>query len=404
MICNGITLIEQLLLAIGNSLRFGFSIHFGVCLLWLCCFTTGCNTRPASPSGNESTGDYSATGDSIRYARGFTVTSCDGYTIVEVCDPWKEGKLLQRYLLVPRENARLKAMPAGTVVRVPLRNIVVYAAVHATVLNELDVIDEITGVCESRYIQNPKVSARVKGGMIQDLGKSTSPDIEKMIALGTEVVIASPFDNGSYGAVEKIGIPIIECADYMETDPLGRAEWIKFLGLLTGKRERADSLFRLTESNYLKTKTLTEHVSHRPKLLTELKYGSTWYVSGGESYMARIFNDAGADYVFSHLAGRGGVPLSFETVLNSAIHADIWLIHYNRDEAMTYHALRSDFTSYDQFDAFRQRHIYGCNTNYSLYYEEVPMHPDYLLTELIALFHPDLLHNHSFRYFSPIKE
>jgi iron complex transport system substrate-binding protein len=190
----------------------------------------------------------------------------------------------------------------------------------------------------------------------------------------------------------------------METDPLGRAEWIKFLGLLTGQQERADSLFRETESNYLKVRALVEGVTSRPTLMTGKKYGSPWYVPSGESYMARIYKDAGADYLFSYLPGTGGSPMSFETVLDKAIHADIWLIHYNQEEEMTYDMLESDYDSYSQFDAFRDRHIYGCNTNYSLYYEEVPTHPDYLLTELIALFHPHLLPQHEFRYFSPLKD
>jgi iron complex transport system substrate-binding protein len=376
------------------------------CFYILLFLTFGCNVRhnSSSETGSKSVGVHSESGDTIRYALGFTVTPCDGYTKVEVHDPWSEKKLLQRYLLVPRGNALPDAMPAGTVVRVPLQNIVVYAAIHAAVLDELGVIDNVTGVCESRYIKIPAVSNRINAGLIQDLGKSTSPNIEKMIESGTEVVIASPFDNGSYGAVEKTGIPIIECADYMEADPLGRAEWIKFIGLLTGKHERADSLFRETETNYLKIKALAENVTSRPKLMTELKYGSTWYVSGGESYMARIFDDARADYIFRYLPGTGGVPLNFETVLDKAIHADIWLIHYNRDDEMTYQALRSDYAPYDRFDPFRNRRIFGCNTNYSSYYEEVPIHPDYLLAELIAILHPNLLPDHKFRYFTPLKE
>jgi len=372
----------------------------------LLCLTFGCNVKPSSSTdnNNESTGIYDMSGDIVHYALGYTVTPCDGYTSVEVKSPWHDGQLLQRYLLVPRGNALPDAMPTGTVIRVPLRNIVVYAAVHANALNDLGIIDDVVGVCESRYIKVPTVVDRIKKGQIHDLGNSTSPNIEKMIAIGTEAVIISPFDQSDYGMLEKTGIPIIECADYMEADPLGRAEWMKFLGLLCGKVALADSLFHETESNYLHMKTLTENVAYRPKLMTEKRYGSSWYVSGGESYMASIFEDAGADYIFRYLPGAGGTSLSFETMLDKAIHADIWIINYNGNEAMTYPALRSEYPSYDQFDPFRNRRIYGCNAETSLYFEEVPMHPDYLLAELIAIFHPTLLPEHSFRYFSPLKE
>jgi iron complex transport system substrate-binding protein len=342
--------------------------------------------------------------DSVRYAAGYQVTVHDGYTSVEVRDPWNKGKLLQRYLLTPRDRSLPKGMPEGTIVRVPLRKMVVYTSVHCAALDALGVTDDIVGVCESRYINVPAIKERIREGLITDLGEATSPGVEKMIEVGTEVVFASPFDHGSYGAVEKLGIPIIECADYMENDPLGRVEWIKFLGLLTGRSARADSLFRRTEANYLRIKALVEDVAYRPKLMTGMKYGSSWYVPSGESFMARIYKDAGADYIFRYLSGAGSTPLSFENVLDKAIHADIWLVQYNREENMTYDMLQSEYSSYSRFDAFRDRHIYGCNTNCSPYYEEVPIHPDYLLAELIAIFHPQILPDHNFRYFFPLAE
>jgi iron complex transport system substrate-binding protein len=342
--------------------------------------------------------------DSVRYAVGYKVTRHDGYTEVEVRDPWNEGKLLQRYLLAPRDRPLPEGMPEGVVVRVPMRNIVVYTSVHSAMLDELGAAGDIVGVCESRYINIPVVKERIREGLITDLGEATSPSVEKMIEIGAEVILASPFDHGSYGPVEKLGIPIIECADYMETYPLGRAEWIKFTGLLTGRNVRADSLFRQTEANYLRIKALAENVEYRPKLMTGMKFGSPWYVPSGESFMAHVYQDAGADYLFGYLPGAGSTPMSFETVLNKAIHADVWLIQYNREAGMTYDALKSDYSPYSRFDAFRNRHIYGCNTNSSLYYEEVPLHPDYLLAELIAVFHPQLLPEHKFRYFAPLEE
>jgi iron complex transport system substrate-binding protein len=342
--------------------------------------------------------------DPVRYAQGYQATKHDGYIQVEVHDPWNKGKLLQRYLLAPRDKPLPKGMPEGTLIRVPLRKMVVYSSVHCAALDALGIADNIAGVCESRYIKVAAVNERIRKGLITDLGDATAPNVERMIEIGAEAVLVSPFEHGSYGPVEKTGIPIIECADYMETDPLGRAEWIKFIGLLTGRNERADSFFRQTESDYLRIKALAENVEYRPKLMTGMKYGAPWYVASGESFMARMYKDAGADYLFRDLPGTGSTPMSFETVLDKAIHADIWLIQYNQEEEMTYDMLKSDYSSYSRFDAFRDRHIYGCNTNYSLYYEEVPIHPDYLLAELIAIFHPRLLPEHSFRYFSLLKE
>ena len=389
------------------------------CLLLSLCLTLGCNVRQSSSEGEGASEASLLSGDNrlvagsdkalfftdtIRYAVGYEVTNHDGFVKIEVHDPWNKGQLLQRYLLVPRDKPIPEELPKGTIVRVPLRNIIVYTSVHSSILDALGVADNIVGVCEPQYIKVPSVINRISDGLAKDLGAATSPNIERMIEIGAEVVLASPFDHGGYGSVEKLGIPIIECADYMETDPLGRAEWIKFVGLFTCESERADSLFRITESNYLQTKALVENVTSRPKLMTGMKYGSPWYVPSGESFMANIYKDAGADYLFSYLPGTGSTPMSFETVFDKAIHADIWLINFNREEDMTYNALKSDYSPYSRFDAFSNRRIYGNNTNHSLFYEEVPMHPDYLLAELIAIFHPQLLPEHKFRYFVPFKE
>lgn len=383
-------------------------IRHSICLCLSLCLTLSCNVKQRSCPEEEARAlnGQPPEEDAIRYAAGYRVTHHDGYTSVEVRDPWNEGRLLQHYLLAPRDKPLPANLPrGGTVVRVPLRKVAVYAAVHCAALDELGVIDAIAGVCEPRYIRLPAIGARIRQGLIWDLGESASPNVEKMIALGTEAVLASPFEHGSYGAVEKLGIPVIECADYMEADPLGRAEWLKFIGLLTGRRACADSLFRRTEANYLRIRGLAAEATRHPTLMTGMKYGSSWYVPSGESFMARIYADAGADYLFRRLPGAGSTPLSFETVLDEAIHADVWLLFYNREEDMTYKALASDYPPYSRFDAFRHRRIYACNTNRSAYYEEMPLHPDYLLEDLIALFHPHLrTDGYGFRYFTPPAE
>ena len=221
-----------------------------------------------------------------------------------------------------------------------------------------------------------------------------------MIEIGAELVIASPFQNSSYGPVEKIGIPIIEGADYMEAFPLGRTEWIRFYGLLFGKEEMADSIFIETEQAYLSLKNLTVNIDKRPTVLSEKKFGSSWYIPAGDSYMAHLFEDAGADYMFKDLPGAGSTPLAFETVFDKAIHADIWLVKYNQSSEMTYNDLRSEYTPYENFDAFKKQRIYTCNTGIGPYYEEFPLHPEYLLKDLIWIFHPELVPGYSPRYFS----
>ncbi|MDH6304941.1 iron complex transport system substrate-binding protein [Parabacteroides sp. PF5-5] len=341
--------------------------------------------------------------DTIRYATGFTVERFDDFISVEVIDPWNTTQVLQRYLLVERGQALPGNLPKGTVVRVPLRKIAVYTSVHASIIDQLGEADKIIGVCEPQYMDSPTIQEGLQSGRIVDLGMATSPNVEKMIDIDVEYIIASPFQNSNYGQAEKIGIPIIEAADYMEPLPLGRAEWGRFYGLLFQKEAMADSIFRDTEERYLALKSLAKTATKYPTVLSEKRYGSFWYISGNDSYIAHFFKDASADYIFKDIPGSGSTPLAFETVLDQAMHADIWLMKYNQTDEMTYKSLRDEYTPYENFDAWKNRNIYTCNTGKVPYYEEFPIHPDYLLEDLIWVFHPELLPDYTPRYYQKME-
>ena len=202
----------------------------------------------------------------------------------------------------------------------------------------------------------------------------------------------------------KLGVPLVECADYMETSPLGRAEWIRFYGRLFGRAAEADSVFAQVERSYRALASKVAGAGHRPKVLSDLKSGSAWYVPAGRSTTGRIYADAGGDYVFAGLEGSGSVPMSFETVYGKARDADIWLIKYNAPVDKTCDDLRRDYAPYAGFKAFQDRQIYGCNTAARPFYEETPFHPERLLADLVKMFHPELSGSRDMRYFRKLAE
>ena len=264
-------------------------------------------------------------------ARGVTITRCDGYTLVEIANPWRKGEVLHTYVLVPRYadtarnsketgeasgstrhdddgSASLKGseeqplpedLPDGTVVRVPIERAVVYSSVHAGVMKELGSFSAVRGVCDAQYYTMPEVQSGIADGSIADCGNSLSPTIERLVALKPDAIILSPFQNAGYGVLTNLGVPIIECADYMEHTPLGRAEWIKLFGELLGCREKADSIFQATAREYSALTALTATVEKRPKVISEMITSGVWFVPGGDSYMAHLFTDAGAFYPWS---------------------------------------------------------------------------------------------------------
>lgn len=351
-------------------------------------------------------GAHDATGEAVgevcrtEYATCFEITHGDGYTLAEVRDPWDTTRTLHRYVLVDRSAPLPEALPDGTLVRTPLERVAVYSSVHCGMLDELRLGDRVAAVCESRYIDLPFVREGLSRGTIVDLGEASSPDVERLIEVGPEAVIVSPLENSGYGRVEKTGIPIIECVDYMEDSPLGRTEWVRFMALFFGRESLADSLFGATVSAYDSLCRLVSETTERPTVLTERKYGASWYVPGGRSYTARLLRDAGADPIWNENADRGSVPLPFEAVFDRARSARFWLIKYNAPQPMTYDALRSEYEAYGRFSAFENRHIFVCNTAEVPYYEELPLHPDRVLGDLIRIFHSDLLPDRRLRYYN----
>lgn len=358
--------------------------------------------------GGSKTSSLQAEGDTVRmkYSSLLQIVKHADYTVVTIRNPWDTLKVLHTYLLADREKPLPEHLPEGTVVRTPLQKSVIYSSVHCSLWPELDELKGIGGVCGLEYIKLPQIQEGCRNGSIVNVGNSMNPDIECIIDLRPDAILLSPFENsGGYGRVGKLNIPIIECADYMETSALGRAEWMRLYGLLLGKEAQADSLFAGIEKEYL---TLTQQVKSqnlkRPTVISEMKNSSAWYIPGGNSTMGRLYQDAGADYVFASLSNSGSVPLAFETVFDRGGNADIWLIKYNQPQDKTYSELERDYAPYARFKAFQDRKVYGCNTNHVPFYEESPFHPELLLKDLIKIFHPELLPDYDLKYFSNLAE
>ncbi len=363
-------------------------------LLLLC---VGCKTKDRSQS------DKSGATVAMRYAEQIQIDSCEGYWSVRVRNPWDTAKILHTYILVEQGRELPDNLPSGTLVRTPLRKSLIYSSVHCSLLVELDALDCIGGVCDLQYIYHPAVRTRCAEGRIVDAGNAMSPDLEKVIDLHPDAVLLSPFENsGGYGRIEKLGIPIIECADYMETSPLGRAEWMRFFGLLFGRKQQADSLFAEVEKRYASLKSLVDTVSVRPTVLSELRNGSAWYTPGGHSTIGRLYADAGAAYVWADDTRSGSVPLSFETVFDRGRNADFWLFKYNETVDKTLSSLRAEYAPYAGFRAFQTGRVFACNTGKVPFYEETPFRPDWLLKDLILVFHPECLPGETARYFKQL--
>ena len=360
-------------------------------------------------------------GDTLRmkYAGNIVITRDSTLTKVELRNPWGEG-VLHRYWLVPRDADGDFSSLEGTVVRVPLRRSVVFNTAHASLLLMLKADEAIVGVADLKYMLLPEIHRRValgkgtedsengffgrKNGPIVDCGDAMAPDIEQIADLEADAILLSPFENsGGYGNLEKLGVPLVECAEYMETSALGRAEWMRFYGLLYGCEARADSLFAEVEREYLETKVSgSGQRGAKLSMLTERLTGNTWYVAGGRSSVARLIADAGGDYAWATDRHSGSLPLSFETVLDKAADADVWIFNDVGSTPPTRRKLAAEHHGYTAFKAFRDANVYYVNSMQVPYFEQVTFRPDWLLRDYVILLNPER-QGDSLRYFKKIE-
>lgn len=368
-------------------------------------------------------------GDTVKmkYAQLLTIVKHGGeyaehdgkYAEVTIANPWKDGTLLHRYILVPKGEegnktvARLAMQRSSgarcvtDTVRTPVENSAVFTSPHCQLLYELGCRQAIRGVCDLDYINIPDVKKRAasagnhgSSSAIADCGSSMTPDIERIIALKPETILVSPFENsGGYGKLDKLHIPLIEVADYMETSPLGRAEWMKFYGMLFEKSDakdskagifqsKADSLFAKIEKEYLNLKAAAKKLPAGLSVLTERKTGSVWYVPGGQSTIGILLKDANARYIFSEDQHSGSLAMSPEQILAKAKNIDVWAFKYFGGKPLSRSQLLQEYAGYKSLAAFGSSRIYQVDTSREPYFEITSFHPEVLLREFILLSHP----------------
>lgn len=351
------------------------------------------------------------------------------YAEVNVANPWKAGTLLHRYILIPKGKEgdemvarlalqRTSGMGCTTdTVRTPVERSAVFIAPHCQLMYEMGCQQAIRGVCDLNYINIPDVKKRAAAGKasagnvsagnaaarnsIVDCGSSMAPDIERIIALKPEAILLSPFENsGGYGKLDKLHVPIIEAADYMESSPLGRAEWMKFYGMLFKKdgnapktalaascEPKADSLFAKIEKEYLKLKAEAAGYPKGLSILTERKTGNVWYVPGGQSTIGILLKDANARYIFEDDEHSGSLAMSPEQILAKGKQVDVWAFKYFGGAPLSQAQLLQEYDGYKALAAFSRGNIYQVDTSTVPYFELTSFHPELLLREFIILAH-----------------
>lgn len=332
----------------------------------------------------------------IDYAQNFTLEYKDGYKLLTVLVPWTGAAEPVQYALVPVGQADPSDIGDAMVVHTPVESFVSLSTTYLPFLDQLGVLESLVAVDAASYIYNPDVLTWIEAGAVYEVGSGSYINVERLVDLNPDLIMTSASgytDYDSHPMLLEAGLPVVINSDYLEQDPLGRAEWGKFIAAFYDKEAEADSLFDAVVERYQEAKDLTSGLTERLTVFANTAYEGTWYMPGGESYIALLLADAGADYVFKDLEGSGAQPLDFEVVLERAKDADAWV---NVGGIPDLASLAAMDARYADFTAFQQGKVFTYSNRMTAlgavdYFESGAAAPDVILRDLIKSFYPDLL-------------
>lgn len=327
-----------------------------------------------------------------RHTKGFDIEITDSMTKVIVNSPFEPNGKGMPYTL----HADLKRSVGQNSIIVPVKRVVCMSSTHIGFLSALGADSAIVGISGTKYVNNPKLWERVVSGEIAEIGYDQTLNYELLTRLKPDVIFVYGVSSESLSFIDKLkelGLKVVMVPDYLETSPLGRAEWIKFFGAFLGKNELADSIFSTVEANYTKLTQSVEQVDSKPKVFLNMPFRDIWYFPGVDNYFVKLINDAGGSYVFTELSGSQSHPVSTEVAFKAGLSCDVWL---NPGTANSLNDIVNTDYRYSRFKAFTNARVYNNNKRMGQgggndFWESGVVHPEQILSDLIKIFHPELM-------------
>lgn len=338
------------------------------------------------------------TNNPIKYAKGFNIQHFKKYTKLTIKAPYQNSKETFEFILTnSKSNNELNT------IQTPINSIVVTSTTHIPFLELLNVGNKLVGFPNSDYISSQKTRSLIDKGGIMELGHEENMNTELLLGLDPDLVVGFSINsnNKMFTTIEKLGIPVLLNGDWLEETPLGRAEWIKFFGVLFDKDNEADSIFNNIETNYLEAKAIALKSIKKPTIISGGLFKDVWNLPAGESFEATFLKDANTNYIWKDTKGKGSLSLNIENVFEKGKDADLWISpsYYKSLEQ-----LKNANDIYPKFKAFQNKNIYSFVNKQGkkggiIYFELAPARPDLVLKDLIKLAYPELLKDYEFTFY-----
>lgn len=384
------------------------ALFFATLLFLTSCGTSSNLTESAETASSGK--DYFSEKIQIHHAKGFTIEYHDNYKVISVLSPFEKSTDTARYVLLQRGTKKPKGYANSQFIEIPIRSLVAMSSMHVGLVGLLGEEKIVTGLGNLKYVSNPEIIKKIEAGKMAEVGKDQGLNEEKLITMHPDLVMTtgSPVSKMErYTTLNAAGIPVLINSEWVETTPLGRAEWVKLLAALLNREDFVNKKFAKMEEEYKRLAVLSQKVKNKPSIITGMNSKDSWFVPNGNSYMAQFFRDAGADYHWNNTKATGSLALNFEAVYPIALTADYWLnvgiSNYDNKKEI----LAKD-SRYTDFKAYKTGQIYSYNKRVNSrgsndYWESGAVNPQIVLADLIKILHPELLPEHELVYYKQVK-
>jgi iron complex transport system substrate-binding protein len=346
----------------------------------------------------------------VAYAKRFEINILKGYSQLSVIDPWQgASNIVQKWYPIPRGAKIPSSIDSSQVIKVPVRNIICMSTTHLAMIAALDETSSITGFSGTRFLFSNDLLKKVGNGTIREIGYEDNLNKELILKLHPDLIMVYGIGSesaGFIGKLKELGMKILYNADYLEIDPLGKAEWIKLIGALYSKEHMADSIFSTIETEYNQTKSyVNANTWYKPKVLLGLPFKDTWYVSPGNSYVSRLIEDAGGDYLWHGTESSVSMPIGLENVYIKALSANYWL---NTGTADSKDEILSVDSRFAELPSFKNGNLYNNNNRINInggndYWESGSLNPHVILKDIAYILHPQLFPERELYYYKKVK-
>ncbi|MDW3648749.1 MAG: ABC transporter substrate-binding protein [Bacteroidia bacterium] len=375
-------------------------IHSLILLMGLCFFLS---CKQASVP------ETKTAGTSVAYAQGFDIEDKGDYQLLHFFRHYEKAIDTLSYQLQPRSSSLEKDKQADALITVPVEKIISLASPYAAMLEKLEALDKLVAIDQGDFVYSASVRDKLSQGALTELGGGPNLDVEKALSLEADILLYSAFPGSQSSKLEQLealGTQTLPLAEWQEYSMLGRAEWIKVFGALLGKRKEADSIFLEIDQIYQEVVAQVKPLSRQPVIISSLPFKGIWSVPGGDSYMAKLYQDAGARYYWRDQEGTASIPLSFEAVYPAGLEANIWI---SPGAIRSYKALIAQDERFLDFSSVQNNKVYhnykrSLQTGGNDYWESGVINPHLILKDLVSIFHPELLPGYTRVYFEALEE